>query len=150
MSCCWGETTQDHKPIGATKAADEVGMRSDEGHPSPRRDHEPIDSEYADDPDLRDIVMLFVDELPKRVLAVKAAFEARDLDTLKTLTHQMRGSAGGYGFGLIGTTAAEIELELLGEQSNLSLIQERIEDLASICRAATRPGTRRDTSHEHE
>lgn len=115
-------------------------MRSDEGRTSPHGDREPYLSEYADDPDLRDIVMMFVDELPKRVLAVKAAFEARDLEQLKTLTHQMRGSAGGYGFGTIGTTAEEIELELLGEQSNLSLIQERIEDLASICQAAIRSG----------
>lgn len=114
---------------------------------SPDGDHEPYLSEYADDPDLRDIVMLFVDELPKRVLAVKAAFEARDLEQLKTLAHQMRGSAGGYGFGTIGTTAEEIELELLGEQSNLSLIQERIEDLASICQAAIRPGMGRNTAH---
>jgi HPt (histidine-containing phosphotransfer) domain-containing protein len=121
-----------------------MGMRSDEGWTSPRRDREPLHSEYAEDPDLREIVMVFVDQLPNRVLAVKKAFEARDLATLKTLTHQMRGSAGGYGFGQIGTMAAQIELELLGEESNLSLIQERIEDLAQICQAATRPGTERD------
>ena len=119
-------------------------MRSDEGWTSPSRGREPLHSEYAEDPDLREIVMVFVDELPNRVLAVKKAFEARDLSTLKTLTHQMRGSAGGYGFAKIGTMAAQIELELLGEESNLSLIQERIEDLAQICRAATRPGTKKD------
>ena len=84
--------------------------------------------------------MVFVDELPKRVEAVRKAFQERDMDALQTLTHQMHGSAGGYGFGQIGTTAAQIELELLGEESNLSLIQERIEDLAQICQAAIRPG----------
>ena len=77
-------------------------MRSDEGWTSPRRDHDPLHSEYAEDPDLREIVMVFVDELPRRVEAVRKAFQERDLDALRTLTHQMRGSAGGYGFGRRG------------------------------------------------
>jgi HPt (histidine-containing phosphotransfer) domain-containing protein len=72
-----------------------------------------IQSVYADDPDLRDIVAMFVEEMPERVAAVEMAFRAGDLDTLTRLAHQLRGSAGGYGFTSIGDAAAEIEETIL-------------------------------------
>lgn len=82
---------------------------------------------------------MFVDDLDERMKAVKTAFEAADEDQLRRLAHQIKGSAGGYGFGPIGDVAAELEYELLREEADISQVQERVEDLASICRAAVRP-----------
>ena len=82
---------------------------------------------------------MFVDDLYERMKAVKTAFETADEDQLRHLAHQIKGSAGGYGFGPIGDVAAELEYELLREEADISQVQERVEDLASICRAAVRP-----------
>lgn len=82
---------------------------------------------------------MFVDDLDERMKAVKAAFETADGEQLRRLAHQIKGSAGGYGFGPIGDVAAELEYELLREEADISQVQERVEDLASICRAAVRP-----------
>ena len=111
--------------------------------PNPH-DHSPandaLESEFANDPDLCDIVTMFVDELPSRVDAIKNAFHVGDMETIRTMTHQLRGSAGGYGFSPIGDVAGEIEMESLNDETDISTLYEMIEDLAAICGAAIRPG----------
>ena len=99
----------------------------------------PLHSEFEMDPDLRDLVVLFVDELDDRITSIKGALEDDDHATLRRLAHQLKGSAGGYGFDPIGDAAARLEYELLGDQAELSTITERAEDLISTCRAAVRP-----------
>ena len=99
-----------------------------------------LKSEFANDPDLCDIVTMFVDELPSRVDAIKTAFHKGDMETIRTMTHQLRGSAGGYGFTPIGDVAGEIEMESFNEEADISALYEMIEDLATICGAAIRPG----------
>jgi len=66
-------------------------------------------SECGDDPDLREIVGFFVDDLARRADAIETALATRDLARLRILAHQLRGSAGGYGFPTIGYAAAELE-----------------------------------------
>ena len=99
-----------------------------------------LESEFANDPDLCDIVTMFVDELPSRVDAIKNAFDVGDMETIRTMTHQLRGSAGGYGFSPIGDVAGEIEMESFNDEADISTLHEMIEDLATICGAAIRPG----------
>ena len=110
-------------------------------HPS---DNEPIStnplhSEFEMDPDLRDLVVLFVDELDDRVQSIRGAFDSEDHAMLRRLAHQLKGSAGGYGFDPIGDAAARLEYELLGDEAEISTITERVEDLISTCEAAVRP-----------
>ena len=114
-------------------------MQMPGGENNPNSPHRPLRSDFEDDPDLKDLVGMYVDDLDQRMEAVKAAFETADEDQLRRLAHQIKGSAGGYGFGPIGDVAAELEYELLREEADISQVQERVEDLASICRAAVRP-----------
>jgi DNA-binding response OmpR family regulator len=44
------------------------------------------------------LVERFVAGLPQRVAALQAALSSGDLAQLKTLAHQLKGAAGGYGF----------------------------------------------------
>lgn len=55
-------------------------------------------SSLGTDPDLGELVELFVREIPDRVSTLEAAWEARDLETLGRAAHQLKGAAGSYGF----------------------------------------------------
>lgn len=103
----------------------------------PDADDQPILSEYASDADMRELVEFFVGELDDRVSAIRAAFETGDADRLRTLAHQIKGAAGGYGFPSISDQAAEVERSLLAEEAAVSQISEKVEDLLGMLRRAT-------------
>ena len=69
----------------------------------------PLRSLYCDDPDLMDIITLFIEELPTRVTLLEAAYSRGDLTETSRLAHQLNGSSGGYGFPLLGEAAAAVE-----------------------------------------
>ena len=73
---------------------------------------EPIYSSLAADPDLREIVLMFVDEMPDRVATLSSELTARDWDGLRRTTHQLKGAAGSYGFASISHAAATLESAL--------------------------------------
>jgi HPt (histidine-containing phosphotransfer) domain-containing protein len=95
-----------------------------------------LQSEYADDPDMREIVEFFVNDLTARMNSIREAFTRDDRARLKTLAHQLKGAAGGYGFPTIGTAAGAVERELLGSEADLSHLQDKVEDLIRLCRSA--------------
>ena len=96
---------------------------------------EPLISELADDPDMLDLVNEFIDELPKRAEAIVACGAAEDLATIRTLAHQLKGSAGGYGFPAITDAAAKVEQSARGN-AELAVITEQINELATLCQRA--------------
>ncbi len=96
----------------------------------------PLRSEYADDPDMREIVEFFVNDLNARINSIREAFDRDDRARLKTLAHQLKGAAGGYGFPSIGQAAGAVERELLGHQADIANLGERVEDLINLCRSA--------------
>ena len=54
---------------------------------------DPIYSRLADDLDLRDIVEMFVEEMPGRVETLLNQLESADWDGLRRTTHQLKGAA---------------------------------------------------------
>ncbi len=93
-------------------------------------------SEFADDPDMREIVEFFVNDLNARMDSIREAMCKDDRARLKTLAHQLKGAAGGYGFPTIGHAAGAVERELLGHEADLAAIQDKVEDLIRLCRSA--------------
>ncbi|MEM7227484.1 MAG: Hpt domain-containing protein [Planctomycetota bacterium] len=93
-------------------------------------------SEFASDPDMMELVNYFLDELPDRVQRLQNAYEASDVTQLKTLAHQLKGSAGGYGFPTITESAAELERTVLGDEAANASLAEKLEDLLELCRSA--------------
>lgn len=69
-----------------------------------------IYSTFVDDPDMMEIVEMFVDEMPERIQALHDALDQNDLTMLSRLAHQMKGAAGGYGFNSV-TDAARVAEE---------------------------------------
>lgn len=93
---------------------------------------QPIYSTLAGDPDLREIVELFVEELPKRAAGIRQRFEAADWEGLCRLAHQLKGAAGSYGFLPITPAAARVEnavRQALSEQE----ICRAVEELLAMC-----------------
>jgi len=69
-----------------------------------------IYSTFVDDPDMMEIVEMFVDEMPDRIQALRDALAQNEVATLSSLAHQMKGAAGGYGFDSV-TDAARVAEE---------------------------------------
>lgn len=95
----------------------------------------PLVSQLADDADMLDLVEMYVAELPTRVDAITAALRQGDLDTLTRLSHQMKGSAGGYGFPQITDAARAVELDCKAK-ADLAKITDEVRALADLCARA--------------
>ena len=84
----------------------------------------PLKSTLADDPDMAELVEFFVEEMSDRIDSIQTASQQNDFDQLRTFAHQMKGSATGYGFEPISSTAAELEAMIDATQPT-----EQTEDL---------------------
>lgn len=68
-----------------------------------------VRSAFGDDPDFAEILHLFVDSLPEKAESLRAAVEIGAYPDLAAQAHQLKGSAGGYGFEGLTPLAAELE-----------------------------------------
>lgn len=102
----------------------------------PRR--APIVSEFADEPEMLELIGHFVAEMPGWVERIEAAWKRQRLADLQRLAHQLKGAAGGYGFSVIGDTAAELEGRLEeDEPEEIEEVRELVESLVDLCQRAT-------------
>lgn len=95
-------------------------------------------SEFADDPDMRELVELFVGELPERMAAVREAFGSGDAESLRRLAHQLKGAGSGYGFGPISEAAGNLErsvrvLDESGSAPALEAVAAEVDELLATC-----------------
>lgn len=97
----------------------------------------PIRSEFADDPDMAELVELFVSELEERTETIASAMDGSDWETLTRMAHQLKGASGGYGFPSIGAKAAEVEHRLrAGETDDLDSLKNQVDELIQMCNRA--------------
>lgn len=66
-------------------------------------------SEFAGDPDFRELLEMFVSTIPEKQSALRGHFSAGRIEQLRVIAHQMKGAGGGYGFGGLSTRAAALE-----------------------------------------
>lgn len=88
------------------------------------------------DEDLRELVVMFIDEMPERTAKIETEFEASNWDELQRTTHQLKGAAGSYGFMEISPAAAEVE-DLLKSSASVDKIKQKVQELLDLCRRAT-------------
>jgi HPt (histidine-containing phosphotransfer) domain-containing protein len=93
---------------------------------------EPVYSSLAADPDLAEIVEMFVEEMPDRLAAVSSAWSTGNLEELGRLAHQMKGAAGSYGFDVVTPYAAKLEKSVRGGEDEAT-IQLALNNLLSLC-----------------
>jgi len=89
-------------------------------------------SRLGGDPDLGEIVTMFVDEMPDRVSTLKTQFDGNDLENLRRTAHQLKGAAGSYGFDPISPAAAKLE-NSLRDSEPIDQIRVAVEELIDMC-----------------
>ncbi len=95
-------------------------------------DIEPLYSSLGADPDLAEIVDLFVDEIPDRVSLLLEQLDASNWEGLRQTAHQLKGAAGSYGFSDVTPFAAEVE-DGIKAQDPEDQIAESVRALANLC-----------------
>lgn len=68
-----------------------------------------IYSSFRVDPDFADLLPFYVDELPGKRVVLRGLADANDFDGLRREAHNLRGSAGGYGFQGLSDLAGQLE-----------------------------------------
>ncbi|NMC19711.1 MAG: Hpt domain-containing protein [Thermogutta sp.] len=94
-----------------------------------------IYSEIGDDPDLRDLIQLFVDEMPSRISTFEDLLREEKWDELRRAAHQLKGAAGSYGYGSVTAAAAAVE-QAIRQELPFQEVQRRLEELIDLCRRA--------------
>lgn len=95
----------------------------------------PVFSTLGGDPDLGELVEMFVCELPNRVASLEDAFHQNGTGQLKTLAHQLKCAAGSYGFGPISPVAEALESATAAGAEEAE-IARCVDELVQICRRA--------------
>lgn len=125
--------------------AEPQGTPGTPGNPGDHRDHEtprargagPIRSDLCGEADMIDLIRSFVDELPERVDALLAAWEHGELESVKQLAQQLKGSSVGHGFGQVGESAAKLESLLKTGECDPATLRPRIDELLDLCGRAS-------------
>jgi len=92
-------------------------------------------SSLGSDPDLGEIVAMFVDEMPGRVALLSDLLSAGDWEGLRRTAHQLKGSAGSYGFDPISPCAGDVENAVRNDQPE-EQIRAAVEALIDMCTRA--------------
>lgn len=95
-----------------------------------------IYSILADDEDLREIVEMFVEEMPERVDLIRKELQAQDWDSLERTVHQLKGAAGSYGFAGLSPAAGNVET-LIRDKAPFEEISAEIDKLIHLCSLIT-------------
>ena len=99
-------------------------------------------STLANDPEMGQLVDLFVQELPSRLVAIQQATDDGNLPEAGRLAHQLKGAGGSYGFPHLMEAAALVERVARG-QSSKPEFESALGELAIAC-AQTRAGSPAD------
>ena len=85
------------------------------------------------DPDLIEIVEMFVDEMPDRIAAIQRLLDAQDWAALRRTAHQLKGAAGSYGFDAVSPQATAVE-DANHNQQPEEQVRAAVAELLDLCR----------------
>jgi PAS domain S-box-containing protein len=100
---------------------------------SPDGNEEVLYSQYADRPVIARMLGEFVGRLDERVCAMQAALGASQTEDLRRLAHQLKGTAGSYGYPSL--TAAAKALEDDAKMGRLEFAAKEMECIVKLSRA---------------
>jgi HPt (histidine-containing phosphotransfer) domain-containing protein len=92
---------------------------------------EVLRSLYSNYPGMAKIIVEFVNDLPEQVDTLRSLLLRQEMEPLRRLTHQLRGSCGGFGFEAITEIAAAAEDSIRAGRA-LQHISACIESLIEI------------------
>lgn len=100
---------------------------------------QPVYSIYADDPNLSELVSIFVHELPQRLETLRSHAEVEDWESVARVAHQLNELGSNYGFAKLSTLAARLE-HCCNEQPRIGEILKALDRLGEHCERV-RPGS---------
>jgi len=93
----------------------------------------PIYSILGADPDLGELVEMYVDEMPERISLLEQAFSSGDRESLQRAAHQLKGAGESYGFSQLTPLAAAVEYSARDGDPE-EAIREALEGLVDVCK----------------
>ncbi len=79
--------------------------------------------------ELKDIIPIFLSESKKTLKALEEALEKNDYETMKQLTHKLKGSSGSYGFYEWNVKIKSLEGKIK-EKENIDIIKKEFYDIS--------------------
>ncbi len=108
--------------------------------PDPTPPSMPLRSQLVNEPDMKGLVEIFVEELPARIESLRSAWSSRAFADVQRIAHQLRGASAGYGFPTIGQAAARLEDAVRQAGADLGAgaesLQHQVNELAQLCSRA--------------
>ena len=97
---------------------------------------EPIYSSLLEEePDLEDLVRRYLISLPDFVDELLAAYDARDWDKLRASAHNLKATAGNYGYMPLSEMASEI-MHFKEDDADIDQLGKQVQDVLSISKRA--------------
>ncbi|MCX5683037.1 MAG: response regulator, partial [Planctomycetota bacterium] len=134
------------KPIDRRLLVDAVARHAGKAAPgeshaappteSPAADPEVMRSQYADDPDLAEVLVKFVAGLPEQVESMSRASQAGLREELQRLAHRLKGAGGSYGYPSL--TEAARQLEFAARDNDVEAAGLALGHLTAMSRAVVR------------
>jgi CheY-like chemotaxis protein len=95
----------------------------------------PLISEFADEPDMLELIDCFLSELPERLREIESADGEQNLAVLASLAHKLKGAAGGYGYSTITEAARTLE-QRARASDGVEAIRRAVAELKRLCARA--------------
>jgi HPt (histidine-containing phosphotransfer) domain-containing protein len=93
-----------------------------------------IVSEFANDPDLADIIGDFVDGLTEQTDQMETTLQASQFEDLRRMAHQLKGAGGSYGYPSI--TEAARKLEDAAREADPETCRWALNEVSQLCKEA--------------
>jgi len=92
----------------------------------------PLFSPLAGDPDLCELVQMYVDEMPDRIAVIAQLLAEGNWEELRRAAHQMKGAAGSYGFDAVTPAAGAVE-DAIRDGAPEEQIRQAAASLLAVC-----------------
>jgi HPt (histidine-containing phosphotransfer) domain-containing protein len=91
----------------------------------------PCYSSLSGDPEMAELLALFVNELPQRLAEIRQAAQRHNWQEVRRLAHQLRGAGGSYGFPLLTIAAGRVE-DIANEQTSVKELRAALDRLTAV------------------
>ena len=95
----------------------------------------PLRSTYADDEAIAEILPVFINNMPRYLTDLDTKLGAGDWVGAARVCHDLKGTAGGYGYPDIGRAASQLEAEIKGDK-DAAKIQTHLAEVKALCARA--------------
>jgi signal transduction histidine kinase/CheY-like chemotaxis protein/HPt (histidine-containing phosphotransfer) domain-containing protein len=90
-----------------------------------------VSEEFMEDPEFKELVNKFLEDLPDKVNDINEAYQSQDWTNMKSLVHKLKGTGASFGYPVITELATQIHKDL--QESNFSALKRTVDELNKTC-----------------